>query len=318
MKKLSLINSLLAALVILTFVATPVASANASKDGHEDRGHHYGWYKQDWKKKDKFENRNYFPFFGYGSTAGLEAYIKQLQDLLARLEAMQNGGSYTTTINVTTRNASNIDSDSATLRGTIDTKNNEDAEVYFEYGTSRNNLNKKTATEEYSADTDFDSTVSNLSEGTTYYFRAVAKDQNGDKDYGSILSFNTTGNTNDVEPVATTKVATDIADDNAELNGAVDMNDFNNGRVFFVYGTDENAIDDVTVENEYADIYEDGDDLMKVEADVDLDGTSSYTVDVTNLDDNTTYYFRIGVEYENENSDQEIEFGSVRSFTTTN
>lgn len=318
MKKLSLINSLLAALVILTFVATPVASANASKDDHEDRGHHYGWYKQDWKKKDKFENRNYFPFFGYGSTAGLEAYIKQLQDLLARLEAMQNGGSYTTTINVTTRNASNIDSDSATLRGTIDTKNNEDAEVYFEYGTSRNNLNKKTATEEYSADTDFDSTVSNLSEGTTYYFRAVAKDEDGNKDYGSILSFNTTGDTNDVDPVATTKAATDITDDTAELNGAVDMNDFNNGRVFFVYGTDNNAIDDVDAENEYADIDEDGDDLMKVEVDTDLDDTSSYTVDVTNLDDNTTYYFRVGVEYDNEANDPEIEFGSIRSFTTTN
>lgn len=316
MKKLSFINSLLAALVVLTFMATPVAPALASKDDHGNRGNHYGWYKQDWKKQEKFNNRNYFPFFGYGSTAGLEAYIKQLQDLLARLEAMQNGGNVASNINITTRAASAIDTDSATLRGTVDVTNNETAEVYFEYGINRNNLNKTSAKEDYDTDTDYDISVSNLSADTVYYFRAVGENEDGDRDYGSVLSFRTTGNDTNDEPIATTKAATDITDDSAELNGTVDMNDFDNGRVFFVYGTDNNAVEDVDTENEYTDIDEDGDNLMKVEVDADLDGTSSYTTDITNFDDNTTYYFRVAVEYDDEDGDSQIEFGSVRSFKT--
>lgn len=316
MKKLSFINSLLVAFVVFAFVATPIAPALASKDDHGNRGNHYGWYKQDWKNKGPFSNRNYFPLFGYGSTAGLEAYIKQLQDLLARLEAMQNGGSTASDINITTRSASAIDTDSATLRGAVAVTNSEDAEVYFEYGTNRNNLSKTSAKENYDTDTDYDISVSGLNEDTVYYFRAVGKDTDGNRDYGSVLSFRTTGeNTND-EPIVTTKVATLVTDDSAELNGTVDMNDFDNGRVFFVYGTDDNAIDDVDTENKYADIDEDGTDLMKTEVDADLDSTSSYTTDISNLDDTTSYYFRIAVEYEDEDGDSQIEFGSVRSFKT--
>jgi len=40
-------------------------------------------------------------------------------------------------------------------------------------------------------------------------------------------------NNNDEEPDVDTERATDIEDDEAELNGFVDMNDFNNGIVFF-------------------------------------------------------------------------------------
>lgn len=312
MNKPTFASTALLALLTVAFVAAPIASVEASNG---DRGNHYGWYKHEWKK-NKYENRGYFPFYGYGSTAGLEAYIKQLQDLLARLEAMQNGGSYATNINVTTRSAANIDEDSATLRGTIDVKDDEDARVYFEYGTSRTNLNKTSATEEYDEDTDFDISVGDLADDTIYYFRAVGKDEDGDKDYGAIMSFRTGNGETDDEPTVTTKAASDIEDTSAELNGTIAMNDFEDGRVFFIYGTDEDAIDDASSENEYSDITEDGDDLKKAEVDADLDGTSSYTLTVTNLEEDTTYYFRVAVEYDDEDDDSEIEFGSIRSFTT--
>jgi len=324
MKKLSNLGTLLGAFVILTLVASPLASVEASRGGdddREDRGHHYGWYKQDWKK-NKFENRGYFPFYNYGGTASLEAYIAQLQALLKQLQNQSGNGSYSDNLNVTTKAATDITEDEATLRGYLDFGDDNEAEVYFEYGLSRTNLNKTTSSEDLEdTDTAFSEDVTGLEEDTLYFFRAVAKDEDGDRDYGTILSFYTDDSndtSSDEEPKVTTQAATDIEDDTAELNGTVDMNDFDNGRVFFVYGTDEEMVADTEDENEYADIDEDGDNLMKTEVEDDLDNASSYVLDVTDLDDDTKYYFRLAVEYEDEDGDSEIEFGSVKSFTTTN
>ncbi len=316
MKKLSRIGTVLGAFFILTLVASPLAAVEASKG--ENRGNHYGWYKQEWKK-NKFENRGYFPLYSYGSIDNLEAYIAELQTLLKLLQSQSGGGSYSNNLNVTTKEATNVTEDSVTLRGYLDFGNDDEAEVYFEYGTTRTNLNKTTSSDELEdTDTIFSETISGLKEDTLYYFRAVAKDEDGNRDYGAILSFYTDGTrSSDDEPTTVTKSASDVEDTDAELNGTVTMNDFSNGRVFFVYGTDEDSIEDVTDENEYSDINEDGDNLMKTEVDADLDGSSSYILNIGNLDEDTTYYFRIAVEYEDEDNDSEIEFGSVKSFTTT-
>ncbi len=308
----SFTSTALLALLTIAFIAAPLTGVEASNG---DRGNHYGWYK-----KNKFENRGYFPFYGYGSTASLQAYIEQLQALL-RLLQEQSGDTYSNNLNVTTKTANEVTDAAATLRGYIDFSANEDeAEVYFEYGTSRTNLNKTTSREDLEdSDTPFSERVTGLEEGTVYYFRAAATDEDGDTDYGATLSFRTTGDANSAEdePSVTTKAASDVEDTSAELNGTVAMNDFEDGRVFFVYGTDEDAVGDASDENEYSDITEDGDDLRKVEVDADLNGTSSYTLTVTSLDEDTTYYFRLAVEYEDEDGDSDIEFGSLRSFTTS-
>ncbi|MCB9808861.1 hypothetical protein H6776_00490 [Candidatus Nomurabacteria bacterium] len=123
-------------------------------------------------------------------------------------------------------------------------------------------------------------------------------------------------NNND-EPKADTDDAEDVDEDSAKLNGSVDMNDFDNGVVFFVYGQNKNDIEDVDNDfDTYSDVDNDGQDIRKVRVDSDLDGDEDYRKTVTGLDTNETYYFRICVEYEDENNDDTLECGDVEKFVT--
>ena len=124
--------------------------------------------------------------------------------------------------------------------------------------------------------------------------------------------------TADEEPDVTTNTATSIGDDEARLRGRVDMNDFRNGTAFFVYGEDEDAVDDATDEDRYSDIDEDGDNLQKVVVDSDVDSTQTLEKRVTGLDNNTRQYFALCVEYEDEDDDDALECGTVREFRTDN
>jgi hypothetical protein len=125
------------------------------------------------------------------------------------------------------------------------------------------------------------------------------------------------GNEDDEVPIVTTRSATDVDDDSAVLRGAIDMNDFDNGVAFFVYGEARAQV--VDVEDDFVsfdDVDEDGDDLRKVLVDSDVDGASSYSKTVTDLDENTEIYFTFCVEYEDEDDDETLVCGSVREFET--
>jgi len=135
--------------------------------------------------------------------------------------------------------------------------------------------------------------------------------------YGQTTSWNTRSN-NDDRPDVETLSARDIEDNSAELRGEVDMNDARNGRVFFVYGEDRNDIEDVEDEDQYNDIDESGDDIQKVLVDSDLDNREDYDRNVSGLDDDTRIYFRICVEYEDEDNDDRLECGDVENFRTDN
>ena len=239
------------------------------------------------------------------------AYLRELQDTAQTLESE---------VEVSTHSAANVDNDSATLRGEVTDFNDSDyATVWFEYGRSSSALTTKTSTKRLndSSDGEFSRNVTGLREDTKYYFRAVARDDNGRNDYGSIVSFATDETSPQDEPDVSTRSATDITDDSAILRGLVDMNDFRNGRVFFVYGEDEDRIDEVSDDYEtYEDVDEHGDDLQKVLVDRDLDDSDSYEEKVTSLNDDTEHFFNLCVAYEDEDSDDVITCGSARSFTT--
>jgi len=247
----------------------------------------------------------------------LQARINQL---LAQLE-LDDDSDRDSELSVVTLAATNIDSDEALLRGRVLDFNRSDyADVWFEYDTDRNDLDNKTSTrriddDEYRA---FGYRVTNLRDDTTYYYRAAGADDEGERDYGSVFSFTTNRDNNGSdEPSVTTQSATNVRDDSVELRGYVDMNDFNNGEVFFVYGEDENQVQDVEDDfDSYLDVDEDGDDLQKVRVDRDLDDQASYQTEVSFLNDNTRHYFTICVGYEDEDDDQVLKCGSVRSFTT--
>lgn len=173
--------------------------------------------------------------------------------------------------------------------------------------------------DEYDEGDTFKLEMDSLDEDTKYYYRACAEDEDGDEVSGSIRSFTTDDESQDDEPFADTEDADDITDESAELSGSIDMNDFNNGRVFFVWGEDEDLVDEIEDEyEEYADIEEESDDLQKKQVDSDLDHQDDYSLEVDDLDDDTDHFFAICVEYEEEDSIPVIICGNTEEFTTEN
>lgn len=246
----------------------------------------------------------------------LIAYLQELQDSMQSTSFGE--------VEVATRAATNVTDDSAQLNGEITDFNDSDyATVWFEYSrTSSQLLTERSTTARIDNDenSDFELTLDDLRDDTRYYYRAVARDDRGRSDYGSTLHF-TTGTdedtTDDDEPDVITRSATDIEDDRALLRGTVDMNDFDDGEVFFVYGEDEDLIDDVEDDYDtYSDIEEDGDNLQKISIDSDLDGANSYEEEVTSLDNDRDYYFRICVDYEDMDNDNTLVCGDTRTFLT--
>lgn len=220
------------------------------------------------------------------------------------------------------------DNDRATLSGTIYTGNIDYVYVWFEYGENPNFLNDSTSERKIDGDNGsvtFEKTITGLDEDTRYFFRAVGEEKNGRRAYGAIMSFVTSDDydsdddSDDDEdiPEVNTGDANNITDDYAKIEGDVDMNDFDNGIVFFVYGEDESQVEDISDDYDtYNDIDEDDEDLQKVKVDSSLDDDDSYTLGISNLNDDADYYYRMCVQYENEDGDDEIQCGDVESFTT--
>jgi hypothetical protein len=210
-----------------------------------------------------------------------------------------------------------------TLFGTVDLNGAGYAYAWFEYGDD-DDFGRTTSRKHITQDVRFSATVY-PSRGDDYlYYRAVTESPNGHRDYGSTRAvfvrgnnnYNDNGNYNGNLPDVETDRADDIDDHSAELNGSVDMNDFRNGLVFFVYGEDENDVEDVDREDSYRDIDERGDDLQKFTVDSDLDGDDDYSRRITGLDDDTEYFFRICVEFEDDDDDERLVCGEVEDFET--
>ena len=246
---------------------------------------------------------------------------------------------------VETLSARDIDEDSAELRGEVDMNDFRNGEVFFVYGEDEDqiedveddfdsysdvdedgdDLQKVRVDTDLDDDEDYERRVTGLDEDTDYYFQICVGYEDEDDDEvlecGGVREFNTDddngGSSNDDEPTVETDSVRDVRDDSAELRGSVDMNDFRNGLVFFVFGEDEDQIEDVEDDYDtYSDIDEDGDDLRKVKVDSDLDGQSTYRLTVRGLDEDTDYYYQICVEYEDEDDDDVLMCGGVEDFRT--
>ncbi len=233
-----------------------------------------------------------------------------------------------------------VDDDSAELTGEVDMNDFNNGRVFFVYGEDEDQIDDVASDyDTYSdvdedgddlqkvlVDNDLDSSdsyteeVFGLDEDEDYFYQICVEYEDDDDDdvleCGGVEEFTTGGNSNDDEPEVDTNEADDIDDDSAELNGEVDMNDFDNGTVFFVYGEDEDAVEDVEDEDSYSDIDEDGDDLQKEEVEDNFDGSDNFSLDIYSLDDNTDHYYRICVEYEDEDNDDTLECGDVEDFET--
>ncbi len=144
--------------------------------------------------------------------AYLLGMIAQLQDMLdrsydnnyyyysdARVVSVRSGNSNSRSssrlIDVETLSATNIRDDEAKLRGELDLDGEDEALVWFEYGEDDDDLDDRTAkrrvTDSRGDDVSFTATIEDLDEDEKYYFRAVAEDEDGDREYGRIRSFTT-------------------------------------------------------------------------------------------------------------------------------
>lgn len=246
---------------------------------------------------------------------------------------------------VETLSARDIEENRAELRGEVDMNDFNNGEVFFVYGEDEDqiedveddfdsyrdvdedgdDLQKVRVDSDLDGDEEYERRVSGLDEDTDYYYQICVGYEDDDDDdvleCGGVDEFTTDddngSSSNDDEPDVETEAARDIEDDSAELHGEVDMNDFNNGIVFFVYGEDEDQVEDIEDDYDtYSEIDEDGDDLQKVRMDSDLDGSASYRLDLRNLDDDTEYFFQICVEYEDDDDDEVIDCGGVEDFET--
>ncbi|MBY0309823.1 hypothetical protein K2Q16_01620 [Patescibacteria group bacterium] len=323
----------IAGLTLAAVMATGFATASPAEAASSLNGfyHSNGKSANSWKNN----NHNYSYTTSYQQST-IDAYIRQIETLLAQLRALQGGNYYSPTnygmseVHVTTRSADAIEDDAATLRGVVDFNDSDEATVYFRWGISAANLYEETAqiVLDEGDDENFDARIDDLDEDRTYYYRAIAEDEDGRRVQGAILSFRSDddggrddhddNNDNDGDwPQVETGDASDIGDNYAELEGEVDMNDYEDGYVFLVYGEYEDQIDDVAnAYDSYEDVNEDGDDLQKIAVDSSLDDSSDYWVEVSGLDEDTDIFYAYCVAFEDEDDDEQLVCGDTQSFTT--
>ncbi|MCA9352892.1 hypothetical protein KC901_01795 [Patescibacteria group bacterium] len=278
---------------------------------------------------------SYNPYY-YGTTGGYNYYpVYEYED------DYYSSGSRP---RVETKSARDVDEDSAELRGDVDMNDYRNGVVFFVYGQDESMIEDVEGDydtyddvrddeedddfevvrvdNDLDGDDSYNEDVRNLEDNKDYYFVICVEYEYNNNDErlecGDVEDFETDDNgSNNDEPDASTHSATNIDDDRATLRGEVDMNDFDNGRVFFVYGEDENDVEDVEHEDSYNDIDEHGDDLQKDTVDTDLDGSASYSYNALGLDSDTRHYFRICVEYDDDGDDAMV-CGDVEDFETDN
>lgn len=244
--------------------------------------------------------------------------------------------------------ADDVDEDSAELRGEIDMNDFRDGIVFFVYGQDEGMIEdvqrdydefdeveddeENDDFEVLRVDTnldgreDYDERVTGLEEDEEYFYIICVEYEDEDNDErlecSSVEDFETddedssdNNNSNDDEPEAETVSALNVRERSARIRGEIDMNDFDDGLVFFAWGEDERDVEDVEDENRFDDIDENGDDLQVQIVEDRLSGFDQFSLLVTSLNNNTDYYYRICVEYQDGSRDR-IECGDVEDFET--
>jgi uncharacterized repeat protein (TIGR01451 family) len=153
----------------------------------------------------------------------------------------------------------------------------------------------------------------------TYTLKAYASDGTSVTRTATVTVNDDGDDNNDDEeiPEADTGSVSNIDGDSAKIKGSVDMNDFDSGVVFFVYGQDEDQIGDVQDDySTYNSVDEDDENLQKERVDTDLDGDESYSLEISNLEQDEDYFYSICVQYKNSDNDYELVCGDVKDFTS--
>ncbi len=201
-------------------------------------------------------------------------------------------------LSVSTRAATSVDYDSATLNGYVTTNSDNNTSRWFEWGRSSSNLDRTTSKISIGYSGSASAYISDLSENTTYHFRMVARGDSG-TEYGEIRTFTTNDNgssdDSDNNPEATTRSATNVGSNSATINGYVDSNGGSDTYGWFEWGTSSSNLNRSTTRRSQG------------------SSDSSISSSLSDLTANTTYYYR-AVGENNRGTDR----GSILNFTTGN
>lgn len=192
-----------------------------------------------------------------------------------------------------TRAATGVGLTSATVRAEINPMGAATS-FRFEYGETAS-LGSATSFESAGSGTsplNVSASLSNVSENTTYYFRAYAENQHGSS-RGQILSFTTEAGAHGNAPTAQTSSATSVGQTFATLRGSVNPNGVPTS-YRFEYGVSQSL----------------GGSTETLEAGSGT-GSVSVSIGVSDLEENRTHYFRIVAE-----NQYGTTRGSLLSFTT--
>ncbi len=200
---------------------------------------------------------------------------------------------------VTTKSASSVEAEEATLNGEIDDDGGEDIEEYgFYYGTSDDPVNdgdQEEVGESIDEGDTFKLVVDDLEPDTLYYFCAYAINDDGEET-GAVRTFTTDEDEDEDEgaPTVITDSATGIGSEEATLNAEIDdIGDSDIEEYGFYWGEDRDCDEKEEV----------GDD--------ELDEGDDFDLDLEDLEPGTTYYFKAYAK-----NDDGTDYGSVKSFTT--
>jgi phosphodiesterase/alkaline phosphatase D-like protein len=176
----------------------------------------------------------------------------------------------------TTLIASGVGAAGATLRGSVDSKN-QSTTVTFEYGTDTNYgttvvADQSPVTYDGGAVTVTSTLAGILASDTTYHYRVVAQNAFGTS-YGADMTFYTSA---PAAPTATTDAASAVGTGNAVLNGTVNANNSN-----------------TIVSFEYGETVSYGTTTLADQSPVQGVGDTGVTLGITGLATTTTYHYRV-------------------------
>lgn len=252
-----------------------------------------------------------------------------------------NQSSYYSAPSASTQRAEDIQGTSATLKGSYRINSAENITAFYVYGESQrlvasipedydeyrdveeagDNLQKVKLGSSVSTTVSPELVVEELDEDTLYYFRlCVAYDDDTATEIrcGNTLNFTTDDKDRDKPDIRSSSVV--VGGATAVFTGSIDMEDYNDGHAFLVYGTNESNIQRVANSSSFSRVYQNGNNIQRVSLDVDFDGRDTLTRNVTDLLMGATYYYRFCVEFVAENNfgyeRSFLECGDVQNFTT--
>lgn len=164
--------------------------------------------------------------------------------------------------------------------------------------------------------------IDTLKSNTKYTYRLVAEDDKGYRHYSQTRTFTTIAPARTESfsgvPGVDTEGVTEISSNGATIEGFVTLNDYNEGQVFFMYGTDRTRVNDIEDYETYDDVSVSSDSLVKIMTEADFYGRDTVTQKISSLKAASTYYYRVCLAYDDKKKGDILSCGDVESFSTAN